>query len=189
MSQITRAPELITTQWFNSDGPQTLEAHLGKVVLVEVFQMLCPGCVSHGLPQAQQVHDMFPKSEVAVLGLHSVFEHHDAMTPIALKAFLHEYRVSFPVGVDTPSSAYDRPQTMMAYGMRGTPTLLLVGRDGALAGHHFGQVPDLRLGAEIAALLDGHTVPRQSGPPDGSSQSEENADGSCSEDTCPAETL
>ncbi len=184
MKQVSRAPELITTQWFNSDSPNSLEANLGKVVLVEVFQMLCPGCVSHGLPQAQQVHNMFPKSEVVVLGLHSVFEHHDAMTPTSLEAFLHEYRVTFPVGVDAPSKAHDLPQTMMTYGMRGTPTLLLISREGALAGHHFGQVPDLRLGAEIAALMQGETVPRKDDQIDSNIRPDSVVDNTCTDAGC-----
>ena len=95
---------------------------------------------------------MFPDNEVSVLGLHSVFEHHDAMTPTALEAFLHEYRITFPVGVDVATKS-GLPKTMERYGMRGTPTLLLIAPNGTLAEHHFGQLPDMRLGAEIAALI------------------------------------
>lgn len=173
------APELIASQWFNCDAPQSLSGHLGKVVAVEAFQMLCPGCVSHGLPQAQRIHEMFPKSEVAVLGLHSVFEHHDAMTPTSLKAFLYEYGLTFPVGVDAPTNSSDMPRTMAAYAMRGTPTLLLINRDGELAGHHFGQVPDLRVGAEIAALVGEKTTIVDSGAGDDSTD-----DNACGEDSC-----
>ncbi len=115
--------------------------------------MLCPGCVSHGLPQAQRVRRLFAEEQVAVLGLHTVFEHHAAMTEVALEAFLHEYRIDFPVGVDAPSDAGPIPRTMAAYGMRGTPTLLLIDKQGRLRRQFFGQVEDLVLGAEIAVLL------------------------------------
>ena len=158
MSKVIHAPELITTQWFNSDQPQSFAMHRGKVVVVVAFQMLCPGCVSHSLPQAQQAYEMFPSDKVVVLGLHTVFEHHEAMTPTSLKAFLHEYRFGFAVGVDAPSQSHYAPQTMTAYGMKGTPTLLLIAPDGSLVEHHFGRVPDMRLGAEIRALID-HKVP------------------------------
>ena len=47
---------------------------------MEAFQMLCPGCVSHGLPQAKRIQHTFGDA-VTVLGLHCVFEHHAAMTP------------------------------------------------------------------------------------------------------------
>ena len=90
-----------------------------------------------------------------VIGLHTVFEHHAAMTPVSLQAFLHEYRVAFPVGVDAPSAdARDpMPTTMRAYGMRGTPSLMLIDRNGHLRRHTFGAEDDLALGAAIAALI------------------------------------
>ena len=55
------APELQTTDWLNTDEPVLLGALRGKVVVVEAFQMLCPGCVSHGLPQAMRVHRVFDR--------------------------------------------------------------------------------------------------------------------------------
>ncbi|MFC6489440.1 TlpA family protein disulfide reductase [Nitratireductor sp. GCM10026969] len=42
---------------------------------------------------------------------------------------------------------------MSAYGMQGTPTLILIDRKGRCRAQHFGHVPDLRLGAEIMALI------------------------------------
>lgn len=147
------APELQVVRWFNAPTPPTLAALRGKVVVIEAFQMLCPGCVSHGLPQAQRVRRLFAEDQVAVLGLHTVFEHHAAMTPVALEAFLHEYRIEFPVAVDAPADEGPVPRTMAAYGLRGTPTLLLIDKQGRLRRHFFGQVEDLVLGAEIAVLL------------------------------------
>ncbi len=147
-------PDWSVDQWFNTPTPLSLADLRGKVVMIEAFQMLCPGCVSHGLPVAQQVHDLFPREEVAVIGLHTVFEHHAAMTPVSLEAFLYEYRLTFPVGVDTPGAA-NLPVTMERYGLRGTPSLLLLDRNGVLAAHYFGQINTLRLGAEIASLVGG----------------------------------
>lgn len=147
------APEWQVDQWFNTTAPLSLAALRGKVVVLEAFQMLCPGCVSHGLPQAQRVHQTFPQDKVAVIGLHTVFEHHAAMTPVSLKAFLHEYRIGFPVGVDRAGNGTPIPQTMQAYRMRGTPTLILIDAQGRLRQQHFGQVDDLVLGAEIATLV------------------------------------
>ncbi len=148
------APAWQVSQWFNTARPPSLESLRGKVVVLEAFQMLCPGCVSHGLPQASRVHATFPAEQVAVVGLHTVFEHHAAMTPVALEAFLHEYRIGFPVGVDQPGPEGDRlPRTMRAYAMRGTPSLVLIDAQGNIRGHHFGQVEDLALGATIASLV------------------------------------
>lgn len=158
MDKPVPASELQVERWFNTAAPLSLAALRGKVVVIEAFQMLCPGCVSHGLPQVQRVRRIFGEEEVAVLGLHTVFEHHAAMTPVALEAFLHEYRVGFPVGVDMPADDGPIPRTMAAYGMRGTPTLLLIDREGHLRHHHFGQVDDLILGAQIAMLAAGTMV-------------------------------
>ena len=149
------APALQTTQWFNSDQSLSLAGLRGKVVVLHAFQMLCPGCVSHGIPQAQRIHETFDSADVAVIGLHTVFEHHLAMQPVSVEAFLHEYRVSFPVGVDTPAGKDGIPLTMHAYEMRGTPTLILIDRKGFLRYHGFGQVPDLAVGAAITQLADG----------------------------------
>ena len=153
MDSVAMAPELQCAQWFNTDAPITLAALRGKVVVIEAFQMLCPGCVSHGLPQVQKLRQMFPEDHVVVLGLHTVFEHHAAMTSVALQAFLHEYRIQFPVGVDLPADTGPIPRTMAAYGMRGTPTLLIIDRAGRLRHQHFGQVEDMALGAQVAFLM------------------------------------
>lgn len=114
--------------------------------------MLCPGCVSHGLPQAQRIAQTFRGDDVAVIGLHCVFEHHEAMTTVALRAFLHEYRIQFPVAVDAPGKSA-MPVTMAAWQLEGTPTLLLVDRRGRLRARHFGQVSDMAIGAEIMSLV------------------------------------
>lgn len=152
-SQIRPAPEWRVDQWFNTAAPLSLQALRGKVVVLESFQMLCPGCVSHGLPQAQRIAATFAPNQVAVIGLHTVFEHHAAMTPVSLQAFLHEYRITFPVGVDRAARSGGIPETMSAYGMRGTPTLSLIDANGVLRFQHFGQASDLLVGAQIAELV------------------------------------
>ncbi len=148
------APELKTSHWFNTRDPLTLAGLKGQVVVVEAFQMLCPGCVSHGLPQAQRVAETFRHEDVVVLGLHTVFEHHAAQgTREALAAFLHEYRIHFPVAIDAPAENGPLPQTMQAWRLEGTPSLVLIDREGCLRNQWFGRHPDLALGAEIMALL------------------------------------
>jgi len=150
--QFPQAPELMVSEWFNTKAPLSLADLKGRVVVIEAFQMLCPGCVSHGLPQIQKVYETFSKDNVAVLGLHTVFEHHAAMTPVSLKAFIHEYRLAFPVGVDQ-EGAGPIPKTMEAYGFQGTPSLVIIDQRGRLRAHHFGHVSDMQVAAEIATLL------------------------------------
>lgn len=147
------APPWSVSEWMNHDGDLSLEDLRGRVVVVHAFQMLCPGCVAHGIPQAQLIAATFPEESVAVVGLHTVFEHHDAMLPVSLRAFLHEYRVRFPVGVDTRDPDQRLPQTMRTYEMQGTPSLLLIDRAGRLRLHAFGRPDDMALGAAIATLV------------------------------------
>lgn len=148
------APEWQTAAWLNAPGPLDLARLRGRVVLLHAFQMLCPACVARGLPQAQRAAEAFAGAPLAVIGLHTVFEHHEAMREPSLRAFLHEYRVRFPVGVDAPSGDGDpAPRTMRAYGMRGTPTTVLIDAGGYLRRQVFGVHDDLALGAEIQTLL------------------------------------
>ncbi len=165
MSSPDPAPEWRISEWFNAAEPVTLAALRGRAVMVCAFQMLCPGCVSHALPQAQRVAGLFRPSDLAVIGLHSVFEHHDAMGPNALRAFLHEYRIRFPVGVDEPDGL-GQPHTMRRYGLEGTPTTLLIDREGRLRRQTLGHIPDLQLGAEIMALIGEGRMPAVVEPPD-----------------------
>ena len=146
--------------WFNHTGDLQLADLRGRVVAVEAFQMLCPGCVLHGLPQAQRIRDTFSNDDVVVIGLHTVFEHHAAMQAHALEAFLHEYRIGFPVGVDLPT-ANQIPATMSRFQLQGTPSLLLFDRYGRLRANHFGTVADMTVGAEISTLL---AEPREEEP-------------------------
>src|SRR5690606_6622705 len=92
------APELRASEWLNVEEPLSLAALRGRVVVLLAFQMLCPGCVQTALPQLGRVQETFDPAKVATIGLHTVFEHHEAMTPAALRAFLGEYRLTFPVG-------------------------------------------------------------------------------------------
>lgn len=146
------ASEWTIAHWLNTPAAITLESLRGRAVLAVAFQMLCPGCVSQGLPQAQRARATFRESDLAVIGLHTVFEHHEAQGSVAaLQAFLHEYRVPFPVGIDAQDAG--GPVTMRAYGMRGTPTILLYDRTGDLRMHEFGHVDDMRLGAAIMMAI------------------------------------
>lgn len=152
-SEFATAPPLAVGRWFNTETPISLDDLAGRVVAIEAFQMLCPGCVSHGLPQAQRIASTFA-DDVTVLGLHTVFEHHDAMSPVSLEAFLHEYRIGFPVGVDTHDRPGGTPITMSRYQLRGTPSLILIDRAGRIRLNAFGQVDDLTVGAVLARLID-----------------------------------
>lgn len=155
MYTLERPPELEVKAWLNTESALSLEALRGKVVAIFAFQMLCPGCVQKSLPQANRVRAVFKSSDVEVIGLHTVFEHHKANSEETLKAFMHENRITFPVGIDMPSDDNSPiPKTMKSYQMQGTPTLILLDRKGYLRKHKFGHEDDLQLGAELMSLVN-----------------------------------
>lgn len=148
------APPLVVERWFNIDQPITLESLRGRIVVLHAFQMLCPGCVANAIPQARKLNDIAQSiDDLVVLGIHTVFEHHAAMTPVSLEVFLHEYKITFPVAVDRASADGPIPQTMAAYGFRGTPSTVIIDREGRIARHSFGADDDLALGLILGNLL------------------------------------
>jgi peroxiredoxin len=152
MTDSTHAPELQVQTWFNTDRPLTLSALRGRVVVLAAFQVLCPNSIAGAVPQARRIYETFEPNDVVVIGLHATFEHHDAFSPAVLKAFIHEYRLKFPIALDQPNPTSPIPHTMERYKMRGTPSLVLIDRQGFVRKHAFGAVDDLRIGAEIGAL-------------------------------------
>jgi len=148
-----KAPELQVSEWFNTASGMTLASLQGRIVLLYAFQMLCPACVSHGVPQAQRAWEAFRQREVVVVGLHTVFEQHAAMTTHALQAFIREQGLSFPIGVDAARPGESIPATMHALQLQGTPSTVLIDRLGRVRLHHLGAVDDLRLGTMIGRLL------------------------------------
>lgn len=150
-----RLKDIEVSKWLNIEDGFSLDSLKGKVVAIHAFQMLCPGCILHGIPQSQRLYASFNEEHVSVIGLHTVFEHHDAMAEVSLKAFLYEFRVRFPVGIDA-STGQSIPKTMGKFRLQGTPSWLIFDRNGELKIHSFGQIEDITLGAEIARLaLDG----------------------------------
>lgn len=147
------APDWQVAEWLNADRPLALSDLGGRTVLALAFQLLCPGCVQHAIPQLKRVREAFDERDLAVVALHTVFEHHSAQgRRDVLAAFLHENRIAFPVGMDAPGED-GVPLTFRAYAMQGTPTVLLIDGEGRLRMQHFGHVDDIRLGAAVASLL------------------------------------
>lgn len=167
------APDWTIDEWLNTDRPLERTDFTGKVVVLEAFQMLCPGCVSHGLPLAKKISETFRSEDVAVIGLHTVFEHHEAQGhKVALQAFLHEYRIRFPVGIDAQSAESRLPVTMSAYELQGTPSLILLDRTGQRRQQYFGAVDELVIGAELGRLIleDPQSLPSDENTDEYSSQ-------------------
>jgi len=172
-------PELAVSEWFNTPEPIMLASLRGRPVFLHNFQALCPGCVSEAIPQLHRLEQVFGKTDLAIVGIHTVFEHHAAMSPGTLKAFLHEYRITSPVGVDMGDGHSDIPITMQRFALRGTPSSVPIGRDGNIINLSFGVEADLVLGARIAMALSGRV-------PTLTSTDRDNEAGSCDDGVCVA---
>ena len=159
------APPWVVSDWCNLPEGATPPSPLalqGRVIALYAFQFRCRGCVERALPQAQEVARIFAGAEVDVIGLHTVFEAHATMSAEALRGFLAEHAIAFPVGVDAHDpplavagevACLGQPRTMLAYAMQGTPTLVLIDRQGLIRRQTLGPVADLQVGADIATLL------------------------------------
>lgn len=74
-----KAPDLQLQTWLQGN-PSNIHNHLGKVILVEVFQVNCTGCFVHALPEAIRLHSLFDENDFVVLGIATAFEHYDVNT-------------------------------------------------------------------------------------------------------------
>lgn len=198
------APNLIVSAWFNGK-PTNIDQEKGNVVLVEVFQVNCPGCFMYAIPDAIRIHHKYEKNGVKVIGLATAFEDYDKNTVENLELLLDEqqvigetlnglaqsgqlrdgnrlpYRIPFPIAVDSikkenPSaskskaisfiesstanlSSYDEKYKLMLfervqkyfesrqyyaetfeeYGLQGTPSTILIDKQGRLRHVTFAQ--------------------------------------------------
>lgn len=71
-----KAPLLSVSDWIQGDEVN-FDRLLGQVVLVEVFQVNCPGCFLYALPQAVELYRKYSEQGLAVLGIATAFEDFD----------------------------------------------------------------------------------------------------------------
>ena len=70
------APNLQVSSWVQGK-PTNIDSEKGNVVLVEVFQVNCPGCFLYGIPEAIDIYKKYKEKGLAVLGLATAFEDFD----------------------------------------------------------------------------------------------------------------
>jgi peroxiredoxin len=88
----TQAPNIKTSGWVQGI-PTNIDKLRGNVVVLEVFQVNCPGCFLYGLPQSISLYERFKNSDVKVIGLATAFEDYDKNTLDNLKLLLTEGKV------------------------------------------------------------------------------------------------
>ena len=198
-----KAPNMKISDWIQG-MPTNLDQEKDHIVLVEVFQVNCPGCFMYGIPEAIKIYQKYHDDGVRVLGVATAFEDFDKNTMDNLRMLaetgevagdtLHRlgmygqldgnklrYKIPFPLGMDSLVKTsngisnekimnyiheqipeFDREpdeyrrqviqrvseymaskeysaETFEMYGLRGTPSTILVDRNGILRDVSFGQ--------------------------------------------------
>lgn len=203
MSKVNeKAPELTVNCWVQGE-PSCIKKENGKVVLIKVFQVNCPGCFIHGFPEIIDIYNKYRDQPLAVWGLATAFEDFDknnlenlnkllssgevigdtlaTMTQANLLNYNRlQYEIPFPVAwdkleknseeispdriqkiirrdIDQFDSLPDKTQTLIAnqakaylqkkkydaltfeaYGLRGTPSTIVIDKKGVLRHKLFG---------------------------------------------------
>jgi thiol-disulfide isomerase/thioredoxin len=118
-----KAPNIHVSEWVQGLSTN-IDKNIGKVILVEVFQVNCPGCFMYALPSAIEIYKKYSRDDVSVLGLATAFEDYDKNTLDNLRLLLTSgevigdtlnalrqygqliennklpYKIPFPVGMD-----------------------------------------------------------------------------------------
>ena len=211
-----KAPYLKLSEWVQG-RPTNLDREAGRVVLVEVFQVNCPGCFLYALPEAAGIYERCHDKGLTVIGVATAFEDFEQNTLDNLRRLSETgqvvgetmralteagqlaggrlpWKIPFPLAMDELAATtgeigerqimdfihpqlpdFDaRPEpfrkqvirqvrdylqskpysagTFELYALRGTPSTILVDRQGVLRDVSFGRSGELA--ARIEALLD-----------------------------------
>ena len=79
-----KAPNLKVSEWVQG-MPTNIDQEKDHIVLVEVFQVNCPGCFMYGIPEAINIYNKYRDDGVRVLGVATAFEDFDKNTLDNLK--------------------------------------------------------------------------------------------------------
>ncbi|MCE2505954.1 MAG: redoxin domain-containing protein [Nitrosopumilaceae archaeon] len=79
-----KAPNFGTSEWVQGT-PTNFDQEKDHIVLVEVFQVNCPGCFMHALPEAIEIYNKYKDEGVRVIGIATAFEDFDKNTLDNLK--------------------------------------------------------------------------------------------------------
>jgi thiol-disulfide isomerase/thioredoxin len=72
----SKAPNLEVSNWVQGK-PTNIDKEKGNVVLVEVFQVNCPGCFLYGIPEAIDLHKKYKDKGLTVMAVATAFEDFD----------------------------------------------------------------------------------------------------------------
>ena len=129
------APEWVVSEWIR--GPETsLGALKGQVVVIDFFQLWCPGCNRFSVPLMGEWEKIFAEEiaseKLTLISIHTVFEGHSYQTPERLKDYVKEKDMQHPVAMDKPKPGNHLPESMILYETRGTPEMAIVDKAGRI---------------------------------------------------------
>jgi len=79
-----KAPNFGVSEWVQG-APTNFDQEKDHIILVEVFQVNCPGCFMHAIPEAINIYNKYKDEGVRVLGIATAFEDFDKNTLDNLK--------------------------------------------------------------------------------------------------------
>lgn len=150
------APEWKISEWVK--GPELkFSEQRGKVVVIDFFQLWCPGCNRFSIPLMAEWEKQFAADiemgKLVLVSIHTVFEGHSFQTNKRLREFIKNKNFNHPVGVDYNAPGKRLPETMIRYNTRGTPEMAIIDKNGRLRFQAFGSFNAQWATAYIRRLL------------------------------------
>ena len=126
-----KAPNFGASKWVQG-MPTNFDQEKDHIVLVEVFQVNCPGCFLYGIPEAINIYNKYKDQGVRVLGIATAFEDFDKNTVENLELLAKTgetvgetkkaltmygkssdgkipYKIPFPLAMDNLEKTADKP--------------------------------------------------------------------------------
>ena len=133
-----KAPNLRLSEWVQGI-PTNFDQEKDHIVIVEVFQVNCPGCFLYGIPEAISVYEKYSSEGVRVIGVATAFEDYDKNTLGNLKMLAETgevvgdtkrglgdygklngdklgYKIPFPLAMDEVTERNERYPNMKLFG-------------------------------------------------------------------------
>ena len=152
-----KAPQWDILEWINGDGGN-VDTLRGKVIIIDFFQLWCPGCNKFSGPLMKIWQDKFASDIAAghltLVKIHTVFEGHKYQTVERLKTYVKEEGITIPVGIDRHVGDRRLPETMTRYKTRGTPEMVIIDGNGAIQFKEFGYFDPAGAELMIARMIN-----------------------------------
>jgi cytochrome c biogenesis protein CcmG, thiol:disulfide interchange protein DsbE len=117
----TTVPPISSADWINSKSLELAKLK-GKVVLVEFWGTWCPPC-RETIPAMRTLYETYRPAGLEIISIHTPTDDVNAV-----RRFVHEYRMAYPIAIDRPGK--DGGVTSHAFGVTGYPCAFLVDHQG-----------------------------------------------------------